>query len=70
MGLILSYLNYKEYDLPTDDCWDSIYSTKSDINPSTCSKEYYNTDFFVYDFYHVRPHSVPIDYGINILNNY
>jgi hypothetical protein len=67
MGLILSYLNYKENDLSTNDCWDEIFISPSNIIKPAYGKESYNTDFFVYDFYHVRPHSVPIDYGIDIL---
>jgi len=71
MGLILSYLNYKEYDLPTNDCWDSIYGYPSSTIEPTNSTEYYYPNICVYDYYHIGlchiPH-IQNDYGIDILN--
>ena len=72
MVLILSYLYYKEYDLRTNDCWDEIFISPSNIIKPAYNKECNNSNFFVYDFNHNRHRSInlSIDHGIDILNSY
>ena len=71
MGYFLSKY-YKTYGLPTGDCWDEIFISPSNIIKPAYSKESYNTDRYIYDYYHIRNGSIHTgkDHGIDILNSY